>query len=484
MTIERAVSARTHPVPRIPYLRLLFPFVVAGCASNSGVADLDERLAGPGDFIRAPYMVTVTDSSAVVRWRSSRPVQPGFRFWAEDGDTLTETLPATGLDHTFEMVDLVAATNYFYQVRVQDTVWTEAVEFQTFPEPGSRKPFSFLALGDTGTLSAGQLALATQVNEEQAALIIHMGDVAYPDGTEQELTDKHFSVFGPILKRVPFYPAPGDHDLRVNWGEPYINAFTPPEGRPSGSPLYYSFTHDNVRFIAIDSQSSEEHAARFGYVGDPSSDQYQWLLTELSAAQADPDIDWTVVFFHHGPYSASAGFGGHGSDLAIRQFISPLMDGYGVPIVFTGHDHDYQRTRTIRGNEVAPDNEGTVYVVTGGGGGRRTFRGTGADWFTAYSDQIYEYVRVEVDHYTMSIEAVDVDGNVFDSVELSIPEDRRKPFEREAVPLTMPGPAEDAAEEVPEGGFAPDGGQPAEGGTTTPEAQRPPAERPPAVTPQ
>ena len=476
------MSARTHPVRRILYLCLLLPFAVTGCASNSEVADLDERLAGPGDYIRAPYMVTVTDSSAVVRWRSSRPVQPGFRFWAEDGDTLTATLPETGMDHTFEMVDLVAATNYLYQVRVQDTIWTEAVEFSTFPEPGSREQFTFLAIGDTGTLSSGQVALAARINEEDAALIIHMGDVAYPDGTEQELTDKHFAVYGPILKRVPFYPAPGDHDLRVNWGEPYINAFTPPEGRPSGSPLYYSFTHDNVRFIALDSQTSEEHAARFGYVGDPSSEQYQWFIAELSAARADPAIDWTVVYFHHGPYSASTGFGGHGSDLAIRQFLVPLMDGYDVPIVFTGHDHDYQRSRPIRGNAVAPDDEGTVYVITGGGGGRRTFRGTGADWFTAYSDQIYEYVRVQVDHYTLSLEAVDIDGNVFDSYEITIPEERRKPFAREAVPLAMPG--EDAAEEVPEGEFAPDGGQPAQGASTTPTPEPPSAGRPAPATPR
>ncbi|HET9582227.1 MAG TPA: metallophosphoesterase family protein [Gemmatimonadota bacterium] len=465
------LSARAHPVRRIRFPHLLLPFLFA-CASNSEVADLDERLAGPGQFIRAPYMVTVTDSSAVVRWRGSTATQPGFRFWPEDGDTLAQTLPASGLDHTFEMTDLTSATTYFYQVQIQDTVWTEAVEFRTFPEPGSREPFTFLGMGDTGTLSSGQVALATHINQEEAALIIHMGDVAYPDGTEQELTDKHFAVYGPILKRVPFYPTPGDHDMRVNWGEPYINAFTPPGGRSSGSPLYYSFTHDNVRFIALDSQPSEEHAARFGFVGDPSSEQYQWFATELSAASADPNIDWTVVYFHHAPYSASTGFGGHGSDLAVRQFLAPLADGYRVPVVFSGHDHDYQRSRPVRDNQVAPEGEGTVYVVSGGGGGRRTFRGTGADWFTAYSDQIYQYVRVEVDHYTMTIEAVDVDGNVFDSVELTIPEERRKPFDREAVPLTLPG----QEEETPEGEFVPTGE--ATGASAAPAPETPPAATP------
>ncbi len=442
---------------RIPLPLFLASFLLAGCASNSGVAELDERLAGPGDFIRAPYLVTVTDSSAIVRWRSSRPVQPGFRFWADE-DTLTATLPETGVDHTFEMTGLLPATDYFYQVRVQDTVWTEAVEIRTFPEPGTRESFRFLVMGDTGTLSSGQIALASHINEEEVALILHMGDVAYPDGTEQELTDKHFAVYGPILKRVPFFPAPGDHDTRVRFGQPYIDAFTPPEGRPSGSPLYYSFTHDNVRFIALDTQEREEHTARYGYLGDPSSEQYQWLLTELSAASADPGIDWTIVYFHHAPYSASTGFGGHGSDLAVRRYLSPLMDGYSVPLVFSGHDHDYQRSRPIRANQRAEDGEGTVYIVSGGGGGRRTFRGTGADWFTAYSEQIYEYVRVEVDHYALSIEAVDLDGRVFDSYEMTIPEERRKSFEREAVPLTMPGP-EPTRE--PEGEFTPASEQPA-----------------------
>lgn len=443
---------RVTRLRRTPELLLLASVFLSACATNGEVADLDERLAGPGDFIRAPYLVTVTDSSAVVRWRSSRPVQPGFRFWADE-DTVSATLPETGIDHTFEMTELLPDTDYFYQVRVQDTIWTEAVEIHTFPVPGTRESFRFLVLGDTGTLSSGQLAVANHFNQEEAALIIHMGDVAYPDGTEEELSQKHFAVYGPILKRVPFYPSPGDHDTRVNFGQPYIDAFTPPGGRASGSPMYYSFTHDNVRFISLDTQDREEHVARYGYLGDPSSEQYQWLLTELSAANADPAIDWIIVYFHHGPYSASTGFGGHGSDLAVRRYLSPLMDGYGVPLVFSGHDHDYQRSRPIRANQSAEDGEGTVYIVSGGGGGRRTFRGTGADWFTAYSEQVYEYVRVEVEHYDLRIEAVNLDGNVFDTYEMSIPEERRKTFERETVPLTLPGPDEPAPE--PEGEFAP-----------------------------
>ncbi|HET6616938.1 MAG TPA: metallophosphoesterase, partial [Gemmatimonadota bacterium] len=278
------------------------------------------------------------------------------------------------------------------------------------------------------------------INEETPAFILHVGDIAYPDGTDSEFTVNHFGIFAPVLQRAPLFPAPGDHDLRTNLGEPYIEAFNPPGGHESGSPLYYSFTYGNARFISLDTKDDPEHEARFGYLGDPTSDQYQWLLQQLSAARADPLIDWTIVFFHHAPYSASTGFGGHGSHLPTRRALSPLFDGYRVPLALSGHDHDYQRSRPIRGNTVEDDGEGTVYVVTGGGGGRWTFRGTGTDWFTDFSEQINEYVRITIDHYDLKLEAINTSGDVFDLYEFSLPEELRKPDTRLTEPVALPAP--------------------------------------------
>lgn len=431
-------------MPQRLLVLLLISTLGLRCARNTERAALDAPITPPGTVEREPYLATVTDSTAVLRWWTYQPAQPGVRFWSAGGDTTELVLEERGQRHSFEMLGLVPATEYTYQIQINDTLWSDATSFRTFPPPGSKDPFTFLVLGDSGTRSAGQLALAEQLNEEQAALMIHTGDVAYMDGTEQEFTNNHFGVYAPLLKRVPVFPAPGDHDLRPAGGAPYVDAFTPPEGRNSGTPLYYSFTYGNVRFISLDSKSSEEHTAEFGYLGDPASEQYQWLLRQLSEARAEPGVDWTVVYFHHPPYSAATGFAGHGSDLALRRAISPLMDGYRVPIVFNGHDHDYQRMRPLRGNAIAEEGEGTVYYVSGGGGGRTTFRGTGTDWFTAASQQIYHYLRAHVDQYTMRIEAVNVDGQVFDTYEVSIPEDQRKPELRVVEPLAMPG-AEEAA---------------------------------------
>ena len=118
--------------------------------------------------------------------------------------------------------------------------------------------------------------------------------------------------------------------------------------------------------------------------------------------------------------------------------MSPLFDGYQVPLALSGHDHDYQRSQPIRGNTIQEDGLGTVYIVSGGGGGRWNFRGTGTDWFSAFTRQINQYVRIRIDHYDLSLEAVDTGGNVFDTFAMSIPEDQRKPEVEQAEPIATP----------------------------------------------
>ncbi|MGH7549275.1 MAG: hypothetical protein ACREK3_00795, partial [Gemmatimonadota bacterium] len=59
-----------------------------------------------------------------------------------------------------------------------------------------------------------------------------------------------------------------------------------------------------------------------------------------------------------------------------------------------------------------------------------------------------------------------IDGNVFDSYEMSIPEEERKTYQRETVPLTMPGPEQPAEE--PEGEFVPETAPATEPATATP----------------
>jgi hypothetical protein len=55
---------------------------------------------------------------------------------------------------------------------------------------------------------------------------------------------------------------------------------------------------------------------------------------------------------------------------------------------------------------------GITYVVTGGGGA--ALYPSGSDYWTAVSSSVYHYTRVSVDGCTLRVEAVRIDGVVFD----------------------------------------------------------------------
>ena len=68
----------------------------------------------------------------------------------------------------------------------------------------------------------------------------------------------------------------------------------------------------------------------------------QWLEKELKASGSD----WKIPFFHHPLYSSGEK---HGADAALREQLEPLFVKYGVDVVFTGHEHFYERIKPQKG---------------------------------------------------------------------------------------------------------------------------------------
>jgi hypothetical protein len=101
----------------------------------------------------------------------------------------------------------------------------------------------------------------------------------------------------------------------------------------------------------------------------------------LQRARSDHGIDWVVVCMHQVAISTADQF--NGADLGIRQEWLPLFDRYGVDLVVCGHEHHYERSHPIRGQQqnatltpipastrtdVIDTTKGTVHMVLGGGG--------------------------------------------------------------------------------------------------------------------
>ena len=145
---------------------------------------------------------------------------------------------------------------------------------------------------------------------------------------------------------------------------------------------WWARSEGDVLLIGLDSNLAD----------DP--DQRAWLERTLASATET----WRIVMVHHPPYSA----GYQGSNEDVRRAFVPLFERYGVQLVLSGHDHDYQRSVPING---------VTYVVTGAAAGTRR---TGEDAFTAVSFSWHHFVELGVYADRIVVRAVNQDDRVAD----------------------------------------------------------------------
>jgi acid phosphatase type 7 len=234
----------------------------------------------------------------------------------------------------------------------------------------------------------GQLAVAALLESLRPDLVLHTGDVVYSAGQERHYDRRFFAPYRNLIKTVPLFPVLGNHDVRERNGAAFLENFHPPLSSP-GSTKRYSFDWGNTHFVALDSELY--HSDR----GSSHEEQRDFLDQDLASARKR----WKVAFLHRSPYGSSR----QGGDEKVREDLEPLFVKYGVDLVFSGHDHVYERTVPV---------EGVTYVVSGGGG-RRLYR-AGQGELTACSKSAHHAVLVRVDGRRLLLEAVEAGGKVVD----------------------------------------------------------------------
>jgi 3',5'-cyclic AMP phosphodiesterase CpdA len=234
-----------------------------------------------------------------------------------------------------------------------------------------------------------------------------VGDLAYDHGTTLDVLEKFTVPFAPTMARTPLYAVLGNHDVDTENGKPFLDAVVLPTNPVDGTEHFYSFDWGPCHCAALDSNADLS-------VGSP---QRTWLDADLSASPAR----WKFVLLHHPLWSSSS----HGSSPALQASLSPVLEAHEVDVVFSGHDHDYERTFPLVGPTPAnagqePDYAsppGPVYVVTGGGG--KGLYPAGAGTFTAFSESAFHVTVVDVLGPTLTITAVRLDGTVMDRASIT-----------------------------------------------------------------
>ncbi|MBI1747683.1 MAG: metallophosphoesterase [Acidobacteria bacterium] len=347
-------------------------------------------------LVRYPYLQNVSETSVVIVWTTDEPGDSlvEYGLTAEYGSNATGD--SATLTHVVTLEDLLPDTVYYYRVRTGSAL-SNGDTFKT--ANGSDNPnFKMVAFGDSGDctlLFAGlaQRLLGLRINTLAPDLLIHTGDIIYPNGEQWGYDRCYFPIYRDTIKSRPLFPSPGNHDYRSpSFLMPYLENFYVPENieNPEHAKRYYSFNYGNAHFTAVDSELPDGGVANV--------DQRRWLEKDLAE---NVDAVWKFVFFHRPPYSS----GDAGSSLSVRNVIAPLAEQYNVDMVFTGHDHDYERTRPILNNE-ASDN-GVIYIVTGGGGA--LLSRVGSSSWTAFSGSFYHVAEVKVENQTLTLEPVEID---------------------------------------------------------------------------
>ena len=332
------------------------------------------------------FLQQITSSSAIIKWRGEATA--ACIGSSEDNLTIYMEATATAGDHK-EVVftGLNPESTYYYSVGGAATaptgqMFTTAPSSGQVPEDGNTRIW---LIGDSGTggddereshegealeVLAGMQSYIAEDGEDIDVFVM-LGDNAYYVGSDFNHQQAVFETYPDLLKTTSVWPTIGNHEMGVGFsiplpglgtsadpntyratsddepsGMPYLDIFSLPAngeagGVPSGTEQYYSLDYGNVHIVSLDSQLTARDDEQRAAMRD-------WLIDDLSSNT----LDWTLVIFHHPPYSKGAN---HDSDFAdtrtfdlpqkdMREDFVPVFDAYGVDVVYSGHSHSYERS--------------------------------------------------------------------------------------------------------------------------------------------
>jgi len=275
--------------------------------------------------------------------------------------------------------------------------------------PAQAAQLTIGVIGDYGAAYAGGASLsnvqavANLIKSWNPDFIITTGDNSYPNNEPSNIDTNigqffheyiypYVGTFGAGASSNRFWPSIGNHEwpFGIAGLAPYSAYFTLP-----GNERYYNHRHGPVELFACVGDQQDPDGAL------PVSIQSMWLSNALASSTAP----WRVVYFHAGPYSSSATHGSytHQADNMLWPFTE-----WGASIIYTGHNHLYERVLT----------NGLNYVTIGLGGDRIDGFVTPIAGSLSRYNTTYGAVRLKVTETNSVSDFINIFNQVIDSFTL------------------------------------------------------------------
>jgi predicted phosphodiesterase len=248
--------------------------------------------------------------------------------------------------------------------------------------PLESKSVRFAVIGDSGTGERAQYEVADKMELYRQKVnfdfVIMLGDNIYGGHRPHDFKKKFELPYHALLDAgVKFYASLGNHD------DPDERLYKPFN---MGGQRYYTFNKGDVQFFVLDSN----------YM-DPT--QLSWVEENLQKSKAK----WKIAYFHHPLYSNGRS---HGPDLDLRSRLGPLFREYGVNVVFSGHEHVYERVR--------PE-DSIHYFILGNSGKLMTHDFRSSEGMEKGFDTDQSFMLVEIAADKLHFQTISRRGNTIDS---------------------------------------------------------------------
>jgi hypothetical protein len=268
--------------------------------------------------------------------------------------------------------------------------------------PNRPDSLRFAVIGDAGELGEAQTAIAGLLAKYRALFpyefVLMTGDNIY------DLSSTMARVFEVPFKevldqKVPFFASLGNHDTNDDVQTRY-------EFFNMGGEHRYTFRKGNVDFFALNSNK-------------PDRAQLRWIDETMPSAKGS----WKIAFFHHPLYSS----GEHAQETdgkeqgSLRAVWEPRFCSYGVDVVFSGHEHFYERIKP---------QHGVHHFVTGAASKLREHdisKRSPNEFTAAYNDVDFSFMLIEVSESALFFQTVTLTGEKLDQgVVNRVPVEQRK----------------------------------------------------------